>query len=173
MVTGLSLGKYKNFLHFVKERIQKLNNYEIELNYGDEFSCSNILGNYFNIDVVAVLDNRTNDFTNRYFNNNEHFDNMKWIESYYNEYFCLLHEIGHILTSNTKAYYNYSNDVKTIKGKEYNTHYEAYKTYRNIEAEKLADNFALDFTTKYFYEIADFFTGLKENKINDFLGILN
>jgi hypothetical protein len=169
-MSGISLGQYKSFLQFIKERTEELNNLHIELNYGDEFSTTNILGEFF-IDVESNLTQEVDLMTTKYFEDKIN-QNIYWLNNYYNEYLVLLHEVGHIVTrhlySNNELQQNYRN----LKSKVYDSLYDAFVENRNISAEKLADNFAIEFTNKYFYEIGSFFTGMSKQEIDEFLGII-
>ncbi|WP_252225335.1 MULTISPECIES: hypothetical protein [unclassified Clostridium] len=167
----MNLGEYKSFLYFVKERITELKDLDITINIGDKFSLGNSFG-IFTILVNKKLDNKIDRMTYNYIENKINKNIYQFISNY-TEVFAFLHEIGHILTSDTQEYYNYSTDLKTIKTEKYNNEYEAYTAYRNIEAEQLADNFAINFTNKYFYEIIKYFTGMDNKQVNDFIEILN
>lgn len=169
-MSGVKLGEYKSFLQFVKERTPELKNISIELNYGDEFSMTNILGEFF-IDVEAGLTGDLHKFTSRYFADKIN-QNIYWMNAYYNEYFVLLHEIGHIITRNLITNSELHQGYQAIKNTTYKSHYEAFKAHRELVGEKLADKFAIDFTNKYFYEIGTYFTGMNETEINEFLGIV-
>ena len=54
----------------------------------------------------------------------------------FQEVCAFLHEIGHIY------YKDIDSDYKEYKNKTYNSYTQAWKEYRNIESERLADEFA-------------------------------
>jgi hypothetical protein len=173
-MSGIKLGEYKNFLHFIKERTPELKDIDIEINYGDDFSVTNILGAYY-IDVEDNLTMEIDKFIKRFLADKID-QNIYWMQAYYREFFVLLHEVGHIVTR--KLYSDSQKDYTEIKAlfqsKVYNNKYEAFLDYRNLTGEKLADQFAIDFTNKYLWEIGVFFNPTETIEIlKDFCGTMN
>lgn len=109
--------------------------------------------------------------TTKYFEDKINQD-IYWLNNYYNEYLVLLHEVGHIVTRHLYNNNELQQNYKNLKSKVHNSLYDAFVENRNIPAEKLADNFAIQFTNKYFYEIGNFFTGMSKQEIDEFLGII-
>ena len=154
---SISLEQYQDFLEFIKERTPELNNLNIEINYGDEFSVTDILGTFY-IDIESNLGMDIDRYTKKFLSDKID-NNIYWMQAYYNEFFVFLHEIGHIVTR--KLYSDNQKDYKELRelfqSKIYNNKYEAFLDNRNLTGEKLADNFAIEFTNKYIWEIGQFF----------------
>lgn len=172
---NISLGEYKSFLHFIKERTPELNDLNIQIIKGDKFSMTKCFDEFV-IDTVSTLDPSIDIMTTQYFENKIN-QNIYWFVRSYNEFFVLLHEVGHIVT---RHLYNmnelkeeYSFLESNIKDNKYNTVYEAYQANRQLPIETLADNFAVEFTNKYYYDIVNYFTGMSKEDIDNFTGILN
>jgi len=85
----------------------------------------------------------------------------------------LLHEIGHIVTRNLYSINEMTQEYNYLKSNSYNTVYEAFETNRQLPVEVLADNFAIEFTNKYFYEIVKYFTGMNKDDADEFIKIFN
>ena len=165
----MKLGEYKSFLQFVKERIPELNELDIQVIKGDQFSTEKIC-DYFVIDTIDKLNDTLDVFTCMYFENKIN-QNIYWFKRNYNETFVLLHEIGHIVTRNLTSITEIQQEYNSLKETEYNSTYEAFTSNRMLPSEKLADNFAIEFTNKYFYEIVEYFTGMDKVKADEFLEI--
>lgn len=164
---AVKLGEYKDFYWFIKERVEEVNDFNIEIVKGNRFSVVDLfLGNY-EIQTVERVNSETHSFMLKYFK--DKLNSIHWIISNYSEYFALLHEIGHIL--NRDSWMNPEEKKQVLLSKEYNSNYEAFVAYRELEEERLADNFAIEFTNKYFYEICKFFTGMNKEKVDEFISI--
>jgi hypothetical protein len=168
---NITLGEYKSFLHFVKERITELKDLDIQIVKGDKFSTEQIC-NYFVIDTQNSLDPIVDIMTTKYFENKIN-QNIYWFERSFNEYFVLLHEIGHIITRNLYSINEMTQEYSSLKDNTYNTTYEAFETNRQLPVETLADNFAIEFTNKYFYEIVKYFNGMNKEEADNFINIFN
>lgn len=170
-MNNISLGQYKSFLHFVKERITEIKDLDIQIIKGEQFSTEKIC-DYFVIDTQSSLNPVINLMTSKYFENKI----SKYIylfESHFNEFFVLLHEVGHIVTRHLYNITEMQQEYNFLNSNKYNTVYEAYETNRRLPIETLADNFAIDFTNKYFYEIVEYFTGMSKEDADNFISILN
>jgi Zn-dependent peptidase ImmA (M78 family) len=165
----MKLGEYKSFLQFVKERTPELKNLDIQVTKGDQFSTEKI-SDYFVIDTIDKLNDTLNVFTCMYFENkiNQY---IYWFNRDYNEAFVLLHEIGHIITRNLYNNNDLIQEYNSLKETTYNSTYEAFTANRMLPCEVLADNFAIEFTNKYFYELVEYFTGMDKVKADEFLEI--
>ena len=95
---------------------------------------------------------------------------LKDYEVMFNEFenvFSFFHELGHILTSWTID--NDQKDYDDFRNKKYVNKEEAFKEYRNIPAEKLADCKALELIRKLLPDLYMIFNGStsRENAINE------
>lgn len=165
----MKLGEYKSLLHFVKERITELKDLDIQVITGNQFSTEKIC-DYFVIDTIDRLSDILNLMTTKYFENRIN-QNIYYFENHFNEIFVLLHEIGHIVTRNLTSNTEIQQEYNSLKETTYSNNYEAFTVNRQLPVEVLADNFAIDFTNKYFYEIVEFLTGINKAKANEFLSI--
>jgi Zn-dependent peptidase ImmA (M78 family) len=166
----MKLGEYKSFLHFVKERTPELKDLDIQIVKGDQFSNEKIC-DYFVIDTIEKLNDTLNVFTCMYFEDKIN-QNIYWFERNYNEIFVLLHEIGHIVTRKLYSMNDLRQEYNSLKENTYNTTYEAFTANRQLPVEVLVDNFAIEFTNKYFYEIVKYFTGMNKEDANSFINIM-
>lgn len=167
---NIKLGEYKSFLNFVMDRVPELKDLFIYVNLGSEFSVTNIVDGYY-IDVKKTLGTEEDQSTREYFKDKIN-QNIYYFQPYYREYFVFIHEIGHIMTMNLIDKKELQLNYKNLKSKKYNSYYEAFKENRNIVAEKLADDWAVEFTNKYFYEIVKYFTGRDEEITNNLIAML-
>jgi hypothetical protein len=170
-MNNIKLGDYKSFLHFVKERITDLNDLELQIVKGEQFSVTKVF-NEFIIDTVSALDPSIDLMTTQYFENKIN-QNIYWFVRNYNEFFVLLHEIGHIVTRNLYNMNELQQEYNFLNSNKYNSVYEAYTANRELPIETLADNFAIEFTNKYYYDIVNYFTGMSKEDADSFTGILN
>ena len=65
---NISLGEYKSFLHFIKERTPELNDLNIQIVKGDKFSMTKGFDEFI-IDTVSTLDPSIDIMTTQYFEN--------------------------------------------------------------------------------------------------------
>jgi hypothetical protein len=168
---NITLGEYKSFLHFVKERTPELNDLNIQIVKGEQFSMTKVFDEFV-IDTIQTLDPSIDIMTTQYFQDKIN-QNIYWFVRSYNEFFVLLHEVGHIVTRKLYNSNEMQEEYSFLKSNEYNTIYEAFSTNRQLPVETLADNFAIEFTNKYFYEIVKYFTGMSKEEIDNFAGIFN
>ena len=69
------------------------------------------------------------------------------------EIFALLHELGHIYYIDTDESINSEELYQEYKEKTYKTYEEAYREYRQLPNEKLADEFAVNIIKRNFLDI--------------------
>lgn len=148
-------------LQLAKKVYPMLNNCNITIKESNEFSCI-VEGN--NTYTVTY----TNDliFTKDYYFNNicsylqEKFkfkDSVKMVKEF-ELIFSFLHELGHIVNMNkidNESVY-YSNFKNTV----YTSERQAFKTYREIPTENLADASAVEIMTKCNVEIYSMFNNM-------------
>ena len=155
------LNKYNELLKIAQEEYPSLYNELIFIEEDGEFSVTTAMGMHCIYVTTLKRDNHQlwlEDYLNTEYslNSSEHM--------YYNfhEVFAFLHELGHI-------YYNDMNyDVETIyknyKGKTYKNYEEAWRTYRQLENEKIADEFAVIIMKKHMYKIWSIMNNITEEQ---------
>lgn len=93
------------------------------------------------INIVSELErNKFQSWMSRYIKKEFNIDDNVYMFYNFNEVFAFLHEVGHVyykdMQEESLAFY------ESYKDNEYKSYNEMYLTYRNIPAEKLADQFA-------------------------------
>jgi hypothetical protein len=149
------IKEYRNFLQFIKARIPELNNLDIQIVEGDQFSMTKV-SDYFVIDTINNIDCIIDVFTSMYFENRISTE-LYITKRNFNNFLALLHEVGHIITRNLTSSNEMEQEYNNFKQSN-NNDYESFKTYRELPIEVLADNFAVDFINKYESELIDYFT---------------
>ena len=144
------LNKYNELLKIAQEEYPSLYNELIFIEEGEEFAVTTAMGIHC-IYVTALKRDNHQLWLEKYLNAEYKLNVNKHMYYNFHEVFAFLHEIGHI-------YYNDMNyDVETIyknyKGKTYKNYEEAWKTYRQLENEKIADEFASTIMKKHIYKI--------------------
>ena len=108
--------------------------------------CVDTIGHIITIDNSFNENDENNKYLYRYISNNLRNKDYSMLPDYL-EIFCLLHEFGHMVDKvqngfiNNKGYDEFKNEV-------YYSYSEAEEKYREIPAEKFADNFAIKFLEK-------------------------
>lgn len=144
------LVKASQLLQLVKQYDTEVLNASIELKMGNCFSatCGDIDNDFINIVTIAkhssLKDNR--EYFDRYF---ELENKYTMFQNFY-EVFSLLHEIGHIITS---VSYDRKKEMQEFKAKEYRLKYDKYAAYRQLESEKAADEYAINFIKEHILEL--------------------
>lgn len=167
---GVTIEEYKRFLNFVLERVPELKKYNINIKSG-RFSMYQVDKKNVYIEVEENLDKEFDNFLKKYLPKFVNKD-IYWFNFFVNEYFCFLHELGHIFDYDKDSDIVSHNMYKEHKEKIYNNYEAAYTFYRNIPVEKKADQFAIQFINEYFYEIGKFFNPKEtEESLKLFLGV--
>lgn len=138
-----------------------LNNCDITIKETNEFSCIVEGNNTYTVTYTNNFDPK-HDY---YFNNICNYlqdkfkfkDGVKMVREF-ELIFSFLHEIGHIVNMNkvnNESIY-YSNFKNTV----YTSQKQAFKTYREIPTESLADTSAIEIMNKYNLEIYSMFNNI-------------
>jgi hypothetical protein len=170
-MSQISMVEYKSFLNFVADRVKDLKELDIEIAEGSQFTMSKQFYTYI-IDTVPELNKAIDLMTTKYFEDKINQNVYLFIDRF-NEFFAFLHEIGHIVTRKLYNGQQLEQGYNYLKSGKYSSKYDYYKAYRNLPIESLADNFAVEFTNKYFYEIVTFFTGIDKEEIDNSINVFN
>ena len=143
------LVKASQVMQLVKQYDSRVLNASIELKMGDRFSATygDITNDFINIITIADKSSFRGkvEYFNRYFN----LSNELTMFSNFYEVFSLLHEIGHIITS---VCCNREKEMQEMD-KEYNSNYDKFVAYRQLESEKSADEYAINFIKEHTIEL--------------------
>ena len=148
------IKEYRNFLQFIQARTPELNNLDIQVVEGDQFSMTKV-SDYFVIDTIENIDCIIDVFTSMYFDNRISTE-LYIIKRNFNNFLAILHEVGHIVTRNLTNDNEVNGAYDNFK-KSNNNDYESFVTYRKLINEMLADNFAVEFINKYKNELIGYF----------------
>ena len=135
-----TLDKAMQLLKLAEREYPSLKDEEIHIKTTGIFSAE--IGLFYNVVTISESErSRFKEYAVRYFKDYEDLRDVDYMFYDFEECFAFLHELGHIYYKDMNAgeeihYTNY-------KEKIYNSHYQAFKEYRNIPTEKLADQFAL------------------------------
>lgn len=139
----LTREKIDKVMKYVYKSYPSLKDKEIEFYKGDQFQVKNTLGFYIVNYQERIQDNKLKLAIWDYFAKEYNIQDSDSMYSDFLEVLALLHEIGHIyywnLCSNEKSNLEYANFKKDQPNFRY---MENLYNYRQIESEKLADQFA-------------------------------
>lgn len=142
----LTISKAKSILNIVYESYSSLQDEEINFKYGSEFGVIlHTLGNNTVILKESKFDYNS-DFKTRMYNYLRLEFNLLDSESMFYDFLevhALLHELGHVYYRYLEQTTSLDKEYASYKSKEYNSRKEAFLTYRNIEGERIADEFAM------------------------------
>ena len=133
----LTIEKANKLLDIAFTEYPSLRDEEINIKYGKEFEVE--ATNFDNM-ISIVKELPRDDFKSwmdRYLESEFDLDPNVYMFYGFFEVFCFFHEIGHIYYKDIKS------DYKTYKSKTYNSYSQAWREYRNMKAERLADEFAV------------------------------
>ena len=132
----LTIEKASKLLDIAFNEYPSLKDEEINIKYGKEFEVEiAIFDNLISI-VKELPKNNFRSWMSRYLEVEFDLDPNVYMFYDFQEVFAFLHEIGHIY------YKDITSDYKTYKSKTYNSYTQAWREYRNIKSERLADEFA-------------------------------
>ena len=132
----LTIEKATQLLNIAFNEYPSLEDEEINIKYGKEFQVEiAIFDNMISIVKELPKDNFRS-WMSRYLEAEFDLDQNIYMFYDFQEVFAFLHEIGHIYYKDMKS------DYKEYKNKTYNSYTQAWKEYRNIKSERLADEFA-------------------------------
>jgi hypothetical protein len=144
VVYMFTINKAEKILNIILESYPSLKDEEIIIKYDKEFSVNIGL---LNNNIVTISNKMNDDIFNKNIRSyllTKDFDTNNYMFDDLYEVFGFIHEIGHI-------YYKdiYSNeDIQTYyvnyKNKTYTSIKQAFKEYRSIPSEKVADEFAIN-----------------------------
>lgn len=167
-MTNLNLN---NFLRFVQSKDNEVGNYIINLKESNQFRVGFEFLQCDNFKIEVALNQFEGIGKTSYFDTylvesnklNKLFRNMIGTEYLY--YFSLLHEIGHI-----KSYMNCdfeTNEVNTSYASlsEFNYSYDRFVEYRQLNIEKIADNYAIDFINTHIDELIQFILNIDAEEL--------
>lgn len=168
----LSIIKAKQILSLIKRSNPELNFANISINKGNTFAAKiDLLDENITI-VETIKDNSFKSLMKEYIKENLNFDFSSHLYNSFIEVFAFIHEVGHIIDfiNNDNSLDNREIQFANYKEAEYTTERERFIAYRNISAEKFADNFAVKMLKKYKYEIWSIIENItvekaKENEI--------
>ena len=132
----LTIEKATQLLNIAFNEYPSLKDEEINIKYGKEFEVE--ATNFDNmISIVKELPrDEFKSWMGRYLETEFNLDPNVYMFYNFTEVHAFLHEIGHIY------YKDITSDYKTYKSKTYNSYTQAWREYRNIKSERLADEFA-------------------------------
>ena len=131
----LTIEKATQLLNIAFNEYPSLKDEEINIKYGEQFEVeSTAFDNMISIVKELPRDNFKS-WMDRYLESE--FDLVPNVYMFYSftEVHAFLHEVGHIYYKETTS------DYKSFLAKTYNSYSQAWKEYRNMKAEKLADEF--------------------------------
>ena len=132
----LTIEKATQLLNIAFNEYPSLKDEEINIKYGEQFEVeSTAFDNMISIVKELPRDNFKS-WMDRYLESEFDLDPNVYMFYDFQEVFAFLHEIGHIY------YKDIDSDYKEYKNKTYNTYTQAWREYRDIKAERLADEFA-------------------------------
>ena len=155
------LNKYNELLKIAQEEYPSLYNELIFIEEDQEFSVTTAMEMHC-IYVTTLKRDNYQLWLENYLNTEYGLNASEHMYFNFYEAFAFLHEVGHI-------YYNDMNyDVETIyknyKGKTYKNYNEAWKAYRQLENEKIADQFAVTIMEKHIYKIWSIMNDITEEQ---------
>ena len=132
----LTIEKAIQLLNIAFNEYPSLKDEEINIKYGEQFEVeSTAFDNMISIVKELPRDNFKS-WMDRYLESEFDLDPNVYMFYNFTEVHAFLHEIGHIYYKDIKS------DYETYKSKTYNSYSQAWREYRNIESERLADEFA-------------------------------
>ena len=149
----LSNKKIEAIINLGKEEYPSLYNELIMIEEDDEFSMMSSLGMYCIYYTKKIKDARHNKFMYKYLKKEYNLDADILMYNDFLEIFALLHELGHIYYIDTDESINSEELYQEYKEKTYKTYEEAYREYRQLPNEKLADEFAVNIIKRNFLDI--------------------
>ena len=132
----LTIEKASKLLNIAFSEYPSLKDEEINIKYGKEFQVE--ATNFDNM-ISIVKELPRDDFKSwigRYLETEFDLDPNVYMFYNFTEVHAFLHEIGHIYYKDMKS------DYEAYKSKTYNSYTQAWREYRNIKSERLADEFA-------------------------------
>lgn len=144
------LVKANQLLQLVKQYDTEVLKANIELKTGNRFSAvyGDIVNDFTNIVTIAKHSSLKDSM--EYFDKYFELENKYTMFQNFYEVFSLLHEIGHIVTSIS---YDREKEMQEFKAKEYRLKYDKYVAYRQLESEKAADEYAINFIKEHVLEL--------------------
>ena len=132
----LTIEKASKLLNIAFSEYPSLKDEEINIKYGEKFQVEIAIFD----NVISILKELPRDnfesWMSRYLEKEFNLDPNIYMFYDFKEVFAFLHEIGHIY------YKDIDSDYKEYKNKTYNSYTQAWRAYRNIKGERLADEFA-------------------------------
>ena len=132
----LTIEKASKLLNIAFSEYPSLKDEKINIKYEKEFEVE--IGTFDNmISIVKELPrDEFKSWMGRYLETEFNLDPNVYMFYNFLEVHAFLHEIGHIY------YKDIDSDYKEYKNKTYNSYTQAWREYRNIKSERLADEFA-------------------------------
>lgn len=132
----LTIEKATQLLNIAFSEYPSLKDEEINIKYGEKFQVEiAIFDNVISIVKELPRDNFES-WMSRYIEKEFDLDPNIYMFYDFQEVFAFLHEIGHIY------YKDVDSNYEAYKSKTYNSYTQAWREYRNIKSERLADEFA-------------------------------
>lgn len=161
------LNKYNELLKITQYEYPSLYNESILIEKDNKFYVeSDILldAHIIHIGNLEITDKHTN-WINNYLKEEYDLDANKHMYYNFNDVFAFLHEVGHIYYGHKN--YNSKELYQNYKQKEYSSHKEAWKEYRQIPDEKEADEFAVNIMKNNIYKIWSIMNDITEEQAKE------
>ena len=132
----LTIEKASKLLNIAFSEYPSLKDEEINIKYGEKFQVEIALFD----NVISIVKELPRDnfesWMSRYIEKEFNLDSNVYMFYDFKEVFAFLHEVGHIYHRDIDSNY------ESYKNKTYNSYTQAWREYRNIKSERLADEFA-------------------------------
>ena len=138
-------NKAKKLLNLVREEYPSLYNELIFIEEHGEFHMFSM----FDMCTISIVNKIEQDdhtkWMYKYLKDQYNLDSNVYMFYDFIETFAFLHEVGHLYYKDLTTTEEVELGYKEYKEKTYNSYIEAWKTYRSIPNEKIADEFAVNF----------------------------
>ena len=159
--------KAEKILNLVRREYSTLYNELIFIEEGEEFSMFEM----FDMATITIQGEMTDrkwvKWMYKYLNKNYNLDSNVYMFNNFIEVFAFIHEIGHLYYKDLTTPEEIKFDYKEYKERVYNSYEEAWKTYREIPNEKLADEFAVNFIKNNTIKIWSIMNEITEEKAKE------
>ena len=157
----LTIEKASKLLNIAFSEYPSLKDEEINIKYGKEFEVETTsFDNMISI-VKKLPRDDFESWMSRYLEKEFNLDPNVYMFYNFTEVHAFLHEIGHIY------YKDITWDYETYKSKTYNSYTQAWREYRNMRAERLADEFAAIVIKKQTIKIWSLMNEIPEEKAKE------
>ena len=151
----LNIEKAEKILEMVLEEYPSLYTLNIEIKNSNKFYLET--KGVFNDSIIYIgkinYQDKFTKWLNKYLNNEYQLNSSFHMYNSFNDVFAFLHEIGHIYYFDIFTEEEKEKEYKQYKEKKYNKYEEAWKEYRLIKNEQLADSFASNFMNENILKI--------------------